>query len=443
MSSTCTGSHDADAEAYCRRGEGPARVEALNSIVDDDVEARPHWSLRENEERYRKLIRDLPWALVQVDTSAMLPIFEDLRRSGVSDIASYLEAHPDLLIHSRSMVRVIDANRKAVELFGTDGANRLIAPVDYLFTASPDSAKRVIAGHFNRRRHHTEIMKLRTFDGRLRDVQLSVTYPAPPERLDVTLLTFEDITERLQTEVQLRKIQEDFSRATRIATLGELSSSIAHEVNQPLSAITMNAETSLRWLSRPEPNLAKVCQLVGRIADSARLATNIVQRIRGMAAPQLSEPVALDLNAVVEEALLFVRHDIGMRGIALSTALDAELPLVLGDCVQLQQVIVNLLMNGLQALASAGPTGGHIELASGVAGDDVFLTVCDNGAGIREKDFDRIFDSFFTTKAGGMGIGLAVCQSIITAHGGRIVASNRAGGGAMFRFTLPVATTKC
>ena len=286
MVTACTGFRDTLGRPRCPHREGRARAETASPVADDEVDERPLWPLRESEERYRMLIHDLPWALVQVDSTAMMPVFEALRRAGVGDIASYLDANPDLALHSRNMVRVTDANRKAVELFGTDGADRLIAPVDYLFAASPDSAKRVIAGHFDRRRNHTEIMKLRTFDGRLRDVRLSVTYPTPPEQLDVTLLTFEDVTERLQTEAQLRKIQEDYSRAARIATLGELTSSIAHEVNQPLSAIAMNAETSLRWLSRPEPNLAKVRQLVGRIGAGARLASNVVQRIRGMPAPQ-------------------------------------------------------------------------------------------------------------------------------------------------------------
>jgi signal transduction histidine kinase len=156
-----------------------------------------------------------------------------------------------------------------------------------------------------------------------------------------------------------------------------------------------------------------------------------------MAAPQLPEPVALDLNTVAEEALLFVRHDINAHTIALSTNFDRGLPRVLGDRVQLQQVIVNLLVNGLQAMAHAGTPGGRIELSSGPDGDGVFFSVRDTGAGIAAENLDRVFDGFFTTKADGMGIGLAVCQSIITAHGGSIAASNYPEGGAVFRFVLP------
>jgi len=406
------------------------------SVGGGVTDKRSLWSLRASEERYRTLIHHLPWALVLVDSTAMLPIFDALRAAGVTDVGAYLDANPDLPFESRAIVRVTDANRNAVELFGAGSADRLIGPVDYLFAASPDTAKRVITAHFDGRRNLTEIMKLRTFDGQLRDVQLSITYPTPPERLDVTLLMFEDVTERLQTEVQLRQLQEEYARAARIATLGELASSIAHEVNQPLAAIAMNAETSLRWLARDEPNLVKVEQLTKRIADSARHASEIVQRIRGMAGRHVPNRTALDLNRVVEEALMFVCHDIEARGIQLGVRLDIGLPRVLGDRVQLQQVVVNLLVNSLQAMA--GRPQSQIEITTGRDGfGGVRLSVRDNGPGIAAGDLHRVFEGFFTTKQDGMGIGLAVCQSILAAHGGGISAANQAQGGALFQVTLP------
>jgi C4-dicarboxylate-specific signal transduction histidine kinase len=274
----------------------------------------------------------------------------------------------------------------------------------------------------------------------MRDVRISVTYPTPPERLDVTLISVEDVTDRLRTEAQLRQLQADYVRAARISMLGELATSIAHEVNQPLSAIVTNAETSLRWLSRGEPNLDKVRQLTARIAGSGRLASEIVQRIRGMAAQREPECVALDLDAVVEEAILFVRHEIESRSIALSVHSGTGVPNVIGDRIQLQQVIVNLLLNAVQALAQSGPPDGVIELTTAVSPEGlVTLTVRDGGPGIAPDDLDRIFDSFFTTKHDGMGIGLAICQSIIAAHGGSITAANHPDGGAIFAISLPTA----
>ncbi len=285
-------------------------------------------------------------------------------------------------------------------------------------------------------------MKLRRLDGRLRDVQFTVTYPTPPDLRDVTVISLDDVTDRLRTEAQLRQLQADFTRAARISTLGELATSIAHEVNQPLAAIFTNAETSLRWLSRDEPNLAKVVQLTTRIVASARQANDIVQQIRAITAKHAPEWCALDLNEVVDQALPVLRHDVETRSIRLSTRLGLGLPRVIGDRVQLQQVVVNLLVNSIQAIGQAngqaGAKDGHIDLSTGVGpGGEVVFTIRDDGPGILEKDLDRVFESFFTTKEEGMGLGLAICQSIMTAHGGGIAASNRPEGGACFRFWLP------
>nr|WP_294815962.1 ATP-binding protein [uncultured Sphingomonas sp.] len=407
-------------------------VQVDGEIADD----RSFWAVRASEQRYRRLIHHLPGALLQVDARPMGAVFYQLRAEGVTDIVAHLDAHPGLIEQACAIVRVTDANGGAARLMGASGVADLIGSVAFIFARTPETARNVVIAHFEGRRSHSERIKFETFDGRLLDVELTVTFPTPPERLDVTLLTLEDVTDKLRTEAQLRQLQEEHARAARISTLGELASSIAHEVNQPLAAIAMNAETSLRWLQRDEPNLAKVEQLTRRIADSARHASEIVQRIRGMASRHVPEPAPLDLNAVVEEALMFVCHDIETRAILLSVRFDIGLPRVLGDRVQLQQVVVNLLVNSLQALA--GVEKGRIELATGPDGaGGVRFSIRDTGPGIAPEAIDRVFEGFFTTKAEGMGIGLAVCQSIIAAHGGAIMAANHEQGGACFHFSLP------
>lgn len=408
---------------------------AINGTVVDD---RSLWALRASEDRYRNLIHHLPIALLQVDARAIGVIFDRLRAEGVTDIDAHLRDHPELIVTASEIVRVTDANQSAMLMFGGGGLADFTGPIGYLFAASPDTARRVMLAHFDDRRSHAEIMKLQTFDGRLLDVQLSVTYPTPPERLDVTLISLDDVTDRLRIETQLRQLQADYTRAARISTLGELATSITHEVNQPLSAIVTNAETSLRWLSRDDPNLAKVGQLTTRIAESARHASEIVQRIRGMAARHTPERVPLDLNEIVDEALLFVGHDIESRSINLSVAHASNLPRVLADRVQLQQVVVNLLVNSIQAITHGEGSKGRIELSTHTDADGaVSITIHDNGPGIAEADLDRIFEGFFTTKEEDIGIGLAICQSIIVAHGGRIAVSNHPQGGAHFRCSLP------
>jgi PAS domain S-box-containing protein len=420
------------------KGDQPDTV--FLSITAEPVDDRSFWLLRTSEERYNNLIHHLPFAYLEVDSRAQAEIFDEQRRKGLKDIEAYLDTNPADIQRARDIVRITDVNRSAVQLFGARDAAELIGPVDPLFVASPETARRVMINHFEGKRSYSEVMKLRTLDGRILDVSLSVTYPTRPERLDVTLIMLEDITDRLRTEAQLRQLQTEFARAARISTLGELASSIAHEVNQPLSAILTNAETSLRWLSRDQPNLEKVEQLTARISESARHAGEIVRRIRGMTARHVPRPQKLDLNEVVEEAILFVRHDIESRSIDLSIRLRPDLPQVHGDRVQLQQVIVNLLVNGVQAIHQKGGTRGTIDLSTD--SDErgaITFAMRDDGPGIAEGDINRVFDSFFTTKEEGMGIGLAICQSIISAHGGAIGASNWPHGGAHFWFTLPAA----
>jgi C4-dicarboxylate-specific signal transduction histidine kinase len=232
--------------------------------------------------------------------------------------------------------------------------------------------------------------------------------------------------------------QATLAHASRVATLAEMSATIAHEVKQPLAAIAMSAEAGLRWLSREDLDVAKIEQLMRRIVSNARRASDLVQHIRDTATRRTPELVPLDLNEIVEEALLFVREEIECESIRLSVELDVDLPMVVGDRIQLQQVIVNLLVNSIDAVTRGPRPMRRIMLGTyadkgGAAG----FSIGDNGPGIPDENLDRVFESFFTTKEGGMGIGLAICRSTIVAHGGSIVVSNHPEGGARFRFSLP------
>jgi C4-dicarboxylate-specific signal transduction histidine kinase len=415
------------------RGPNPSGGDR-DEVAHETISAR-----QAGEDRFRMLIHHTPTPLWYVDARGAGEIFERLQAEGVTDMAAYLDAHPELVEIAKDIVLVTEINRAAVALFRADDAADLIRPVRYLFAATPEMAKRVMVAHFQGRRNYVEQAKMATFDGEVRDVVFSVTYPAPPEQLDTTFITIEDITERLRMEAQLRRLQADFAHAARISMLGELATSIAHEVKQPLAAIVTNAETSLRWLAREEPNVAKARELITRIAASAQRANDIIQRVRSMAVKQEPERLVLDLAEVIEEALHLVRHDLDARGIALLRADAGELPRVVGDRVQLQQVVVNLLVNSIQAIVHADRRERRIELkVDAEAADAVTLSVHDTGPGVAEADLDRVFDGFFTTKDTGMGIGLAICQSIITGHGGKIAVANHPAGGAIFRVILPV-----
>jgi len=386
----------------------------------------------------RTLISSIPVPLWEVDARAAGRVFDRLRADGVTDLDAYLTRRPDLIDTACEIVFVTEANRDAVELMGAREPFELLRPVTYLFSMARETARRLMLAHFSGQRNHVEQARIRTFDGRVRDVLLLVTFPVPGEQLDTTLIMMIDNTDRLEAEARLRQIQTDFSHAARLSTLGQMTASIAHEIKQPLSAILTNAETSLRWLAKDEPNLPKVTQLAERIAASARRATDIIARIQDMAGKRQPQHTRLNLNDVINEAVNFVRHDGEERSIRLRMDLADDLPPIVGERVQLQQVVVNLLVNSAQALDQVRPELREIHVATWREefGSVAFL-VRDSGPGIAQDDLERVFGGFFSTKADGMGIGLTICQSIVASHGGTISAASPASGGAQFRVVLP------
>lgn len=435
---TCSsGGSDTSSASSIHLASSASRRALNEAAANDDHSAG---DMQPGEGQYRKLIQYLPTALWQVDTRAMREAFDRLRTEGVTDFAAFLDAHPELVELAKEIVRVAEVNRAAISLFRGQSAADLTKPVRYIFATAPQTLKRIMVAHFEGQRNYAEQSKIITLDGETRDVLLSVTFPVPPEQPYRLFLTMLDITERLRTEAQLRQLQADHAHAARISTLGELATSIAHEVNQPLAAIIMNAEASLRWLGQDDLNVVKVKQLTARIISSADRAKDIVQRIRSLAARGEAERVALDLNEVTEEALFFVRHDIDGNRIELSIDAAGNVPKILGDRVQLQQVIVNLILNSIQAILQAKRTDRYIRLSIAPGDSDTLVfSIRDSGTGIANEDLDRVFASFFTTKESGLGIGLAICRSIIGSHDGRISASNLPEGGAQFQFTLPAA----
>jgi len=241
--------------------------------------------------------------------------------------------------------------------------------------------------------------------------------------------------ERLwQQEETLRESRNQLAHASRVSTLGELAASIAHEVNQPLAAISANGSAAMRWLNRPQPELEEVRIAISRIQTDTSRASEVIARIRALARRSGPEQQPVDLNQVAAESAALVRRELGAHNVTLHLALAAGLPPVLGDRVQLQQVIINLLMNGMQAMDAQG--GGRLELSTQPGDGGVQLAVADTGPGIAGENLSRLFDPFFSTKPDGMGMGLAISRSIIDSHGGRIAATS-SGEGAVLQCTLP------
>jgi len=249
-----------------------------------------------------------------------------------------------------------------------------------------------------------------------------------------------DVTERNRAEETLRRNLDEIAHLNRVAALGEMVTSLAHELNQPLAAILTNAEAASQFLNRKSPNLARVRECLTAIAADDERAAEVIKRLRALLKKDQSQASLIDLNEVVSDALRLVNNDATLRETRVSIEPRPKLPPVLGDRVQLCQVVLNLLVNGLQAAAEQPPTERWVLVRTAeVDGGGVELTVEDSGKGIAESNMAQVFEPFFTTKLEGLGMGLSISQSIVQAHGGKIWADNSARHGAIFHCVLPVA----
>jgi PAS domain S-box-containing protein len=250
--------------------------------------------------------------------------------------------------------------------------------------------------------------------------------------------TVMDVTAAKRAERKLHEAQTELAHATRVTTLGELTASIAHEVNQPLAGVVSSGNACLRWLASQPPNIENAKQSAERIIRDANRASEVIQRVRSLAKKEPLQKVWLNINETVLETLVLTRMEVAQHRASLSMQLSDDAPLVWTDRIQLQQVILNLIMNAIEAVSAVGdgPRDLLVSTAKHEA-DGVLLTVRDSGTGLDPEKLDHIFDAFYTTKREGMGMGLAVSRSIIEAHGGRLWASPNKPRGAVFQFTLP------
>jgi signal transduction histidine kinase len=266
-----------------------------------------------------------------------------------------------------------------------------------------------------------------------------------------------ELSEQKRAEEALQKAQAELAHVTRVTTLGELTTSIAHEINQPLAAVVTNANASLRWLSGDSPNLAEAREAIRRIVRDGNRAGEIIARIRALAKKAPPKKDWLDLNETIGEAVAMARSEVQRNQVLLQTKLANDLPLILGDRIQLQQVILNLLMNAIEAMSgvSEGPrelrvSSEKVTEPSGESKEEryenrgltdtewthLLVSVRDSGPGLDPQRLNRLFDAFYTTKPQGLGMGLAISRSIIEAHGGRLWAKANVPRGALFQFTL-------
>ena len=269
--------------------------------------------------------------------------------------------------------------------------------------------------------------------------------PTPDQSVSAIFITvIVDITERKraeaelsQQELSLREAQNELAHVTRVTTMGELAASIAHEVNQPLAGIVTNGNASLRWLAGGSPNLDEARQAIQRIIRDGSRAGQVVARIRALSQKTRASKELLDINEAIEEIVVLTGGELRRNQVVLRTELAADIPLIMGDRIQLQQVIMNLILNGVEAMRNIDEKERNLLIKTERGDvDEVRVALQDSGVGLDPKTEEQIFDAFFTTKPAGLGMGLSISRSIVENHGGRLWAFPNDGPGATFQFTL-------
>jgi two-component system, LuxR family, sensor kinase FixL len=252
------------------------------------------------------------------------------------------------------------------------------------------------------------------------------------------LETDNDITERKQIEEALRQAQSDLARMNRVLVIGELTASIAHEVKQPISAVAMNAQVGMLWLDVQPPALDEVRRALASISKDSDRAVEVLQRIRDLVKKVPSRIERWDLHDAIGEVVALTHPEMQRNGVVLRRDLSSDASLIMGDRVQLQQVMINLIINGIEAMTDVHDRPRELTIRTvSVTPTMAIVEVRDTGTGVDPRDLDRLFQSFYTTKAEGIGMGLSISRNIVEAHGGQLEAVPNEPRGAIFRFTLP------
>jgi len=317
-----------------------------------------------------------------------------------------------------------------------------LGPVDITHEDDRQATREMIQDvQSGKRQDYQAEKRYRRKDGKVIWVRVSTARALDPNSPLPGIPTLvEDITERKRAEMAWHDAREALSRATRLTVMGELSASIAHEINQPLSAIITNGRACERFLDFSPPDLDEVKDAVGEIVRDGKRASEVLSRIRAMSRNSAPERGPVDVNLAIAEVLALTRDELHRHRISVMTELHSNLPVTMADRVQLQQVVLNLVMNGIDAMRAVTDRPRNLTVRSQLSDQgNIVVNVADSGVGLDPRNRDRIFDSFFTTKPEGMGMGLAISNTIIQAHHGQLWAESGTPFGAVFGFTLPLA----
>ncbi|HYR88093.1 MAG TPA: PAS domain S-box protein [Terriglobia bacterium] len=390
-------------------------------------------------------VDELPYLLAFLFSAVVTSWLGSARRAAEEKQKAHLdelfEQTPEAIILVDLQDRVLRVNKEFTHIFGyriDEILNRpsvdLITPIELRADAMKNRERLADGQHIN-----VETIRKRK-DGSCLNVS-EVSFPVIANGKCIGYYAiFRDITEGKRALERLQKAQAELAHLSRITTMGELAASIAHEINQPIGAIVTNGNAAVRWLRQTPPYTNEAEETLECIVRDANRAAQVIGRIRSLLRKTPSVMVRLDVNEVIREVLTLTSYETGRRGAFVLTELAGGLPMIFGDRIQLQQVLLNLIMNSFDAMSGISDRPRHVMVKSSVHSDSVLVQVRDTGSGWEDQHAAVIFDPFFTTKKDGIGMGLTISRSIIENHGGSLWAERGIPHGATLKFTLPIAT---
>ncbi|WP_447756467.1 PAS domain-containing sensor histidine kinase [Sphingopyxis fribergensis] len=423
-----------------RRNLAGAADGLIEASIDLSAQRRADAARRVSENRYQAIFNAAGFAAWETDWTGVRAQVESMALEGEA-LREYLLAHPERLRELAATPHIHEANQAAADLFGVADRAGLIGK--NVIARYPETNGLALATLFSRLAAGEDLVEVETqivnLEGRLLDVVLRVRLVPEGEPWSRVLIMAIDMTERNADRARLEQNMVELAHASRVSILGQLAASIAHEVNQPLSAIMTYAKSGRRWLKRDTPDLDEVATCLERIDANGERAAAIITRVRNLARKGSAQIEPILLADLVDEGVALIDREACAAKVPIRTAIEPADLRVAADRVQIQQILVNLMMNAIHASAEAAAPR-DIEVTACADADAMArIEVRDRGTGIRGIEPQALFEAFYTTKADGMGMGLSISRSIVEAHGGRIHAANNPDRGATMSFTLPVA----
>lgn len=418
-----------------RRNRLGRRIATIETSSDLTAERNADEKRRISEERYEAIFNASPVSIWESDWSRVLAHFQ---AHGVTPHS--LRATRDQLSIVRNLGSTRIANKATVELFGTGNPTSMEGKtfVSFYMPSTEPALAEIFASFLEGSQMREVETQFRTTAGNIIDVLWRATLLPGETPWARVLITAVDVTDRNKARAELEKASTDLAHAARISTLGQLSASIAHEVSQPLAAIKTYADSAKRWLSGPRPDMGEVALCLDGVISNTTRAAETLARVRSMARNEAPVPESFDLAGLIAESVRLIQREANAHGAYIRELIEPGLPMAFANRVQIQQVTVNLMLNAVQAMDKVEGRAREVVVSCRTDQAQMMaVDVRDNGSGIALDNPNGIFQPFHTTKASGLGMGLAICRSIVEAHGGSIRAENNIGHGATVSFTVP------